>query len=124
MENHLHLIASSQNLAKEIGDFKSFTARTIIDYLKKRGAKDVLRLLNFYKLKHKKDRTYQLWQEDSHPKLIIDDDMLTQKIEYIHNNPVKKRYVEAPEHWLYSSALNYSGLSSFLEVQSLDLILS
>ena len=27
LENHLHLIASAENLAKEIGDFKSFTAR-------------------------------------------------------------------------------------------------
>ena len=27
MENHLHLIAASPDLSKEIGDFKSFTAR-------------------------------------------------------------------------------------------------
>jgi len=29
MENHLHLVAASPDLSKEIGDFKSFTARQI-----------------------------------------------------------------------------------------------
>src|SRR4051812_43738967 len=33
LENHLHLIASAPDLSKEIGDFKSFTARQIIDHL-------------------------------------------------------------------------------------------
>src|SRR5258707_13626039 len=33
MENHLHFIASSNNLAKDVKDFKSFTARRIIDQL-------------------------------------------------------------------------------------------
>jgi putative transposase len=32
MENHVHIIASSSNLAKEIGIFKSFTERKIKDY--------------------------------------------------------------------------------------------
>ena len=31
MENHLHLIAAAANLSEEIGNFKSFTARSIID---------------------------------------------------------------------------------------------
>ena len=26
LENHLHFIASSENLSKEVGDFKSYTA--------------------------------------------------------------------------------------------------
>jgi REP element-mobilizing transposase RayT len=34
MENHIHLIASSVNLSKEIGNFKSYTARKIIDFYK------------------------------------------------------------------------------------------
>ena len=123
MENHAHLLVSSPDLAKEVGDFKSFTARKIIDYLKERGSTRMLRLLNFYKLKHKKDRMYQVWQEDSHPELIIDDNMLTQKIEYIHYNPVKRRYVEMPEHWLYSSARNFAGLSTLLKTTPLEELL-
>jgi hypothetical protein len=33
--------------------------------------------------------------------------MLHQKIDYIHENPVRRGWVEAPEHWRYSSARNY-----------------
>lgn len=123
MDNHLHLIISSPDASKEIGDFKSYTARAIIDYLKEKKAVALLRLLSFYKLKHRQDRNYQVWQEGSHPEMIIDNDMLSQKIEYMHNNPVEKRFVELPEHWLYSSARNFAGLSAFLEISPLEELL-
>jgi hypothetical protein len=35
MENHLYFIAAATNLSKEIGNFKSFTAGSIIDLLEK-----------------------------------------------------------------------------------------
>jgi hypothetical protein len=35
--------------------------------------------------------------------------MVRQKLEYIHHNPVKRGYVDSPEHWRYSSARNYLG---------------
>jgi REP element-mobilizing transposase RayT len=116
MENHLHLIASLKELSKEIGIFKSYTARKIIDHLKERNAKDILKLLNFYKLKHKRDRDYQLWQEGSNPKQILNEKMMIQKIEYMHFNPVKRGYIDEPVHWRYSSARNYEGLECMLEI--------
>jgi REP element-mobilizing transposase RayT len=117
MENHLHLTASSPDLSKEIADFKSFTARKIIDYLKNEKAQDVLAQLAQGKVDHKQDRAYQVWQEGSHPQLIQDEVMMRQKIEYIHNNPVKRGYVDDPTHWRYSSARNYAGLPGLLEVE-------
>jgi putative transposase len=30
--------------------------------------------------------------------------MMEQKLDYLHNNPVKRRLVASPEHWRYSSA--------------------
>ncbi len=116
LENHLHCIASSENLSKEIGDFKSFTARTIIDFFEERNAGHILKQLEFYKLKGKKDRDHQVWQEGSHPQLIQSHEMLNQKIEYIHNNPVKRGYVDDPLHWRYSSARNYAGQEGLLDV--------
>ena len=53
---------------------------------------------------HKIDQEHQLWQEGSHPKAILDDVMMVQKLEYTHNNPVKRGLVASPEHWRYSSA--------------------
>src|SRR5262249_13439359 len=37
LENHLHFIAKAENLAEQVGDFKSFTARKILDFLESRG---------------------------------------------------------------------------------------
>lgn len=98
MENHLHLIASGSDLALEIGRFKSFTARKIIDYLEENKINATLNQLQFHKLKHKNDRTYQFWQEGSHPELIQGEKMMIQKLEYMHYNPVKRGYVDDPIH--------------------------
>jgi len=87
MENHLHLVVSSGSLSKELGDFKSFTARQIIDFYTKNNAKPILEALSTGRQSHKKDREYQFWQEGSHPQQIQTREMMTQKIEYIHFNP-------------------------------------
>jgi hypothetical protein len=62
------------------------------------------------------DRTNQLWQEGSKPKQIEGDDMMVQKLEYAHYNPVKRGYVDEPVHWRYSSARNYAGLPGLIPV--------
>jgi putative transposase len=116
LENHTHFIASSQDLEKEIGDFKSYTARRLIDLLQSANAKTILQQLAFRKAKHKRDRDYQFWQEGSHPQQITSEEMMRQKIEYSHYNPVKRRYVDDPAHWRYSSARNYAGLPGLIEV--------
>lgn len=116
LENHTHFIASSDDLAKEIGDFKSYTARRLIELLESSNAKTILQQLAFRKAKHKRDREYQFWQEGSHPQQISSEEIMRQKIEYIHYNPVKRGYVDEPIHWRYSSARNYAGLPSLIEV--------
>jgi putative transposase len=32
---------------------------------------------------------------------------MLQKLEYMHNNPVRRGYVDDPMHWRYSSARDY-----------------
>ena len=109
LENHLHLIVQSKNLDKDIARFKSYTARKLLDHLKKHHVKTTLEQLAFYKKTHKGDRDYQFWQEGVHPELIQNEAMMRQKIEYIHQNPVKRGFVDLPEHWRYSSARDYMG---------------
>jgi putative transposase len=116
LENHLHLIAVGNDLSKEMGDFKSYTARRIIDLLVDSKAETIQRQLRREKTAHKTDRDYQLWQEGSKPKEIQNDEMMRQKLEYIHCNPVKRGYVDVPEHWRYSSARNYMGLPGLVTV--------
>ncbi len=116
LENHVHFIASAEDLAKEVGDFKSYTARKIIDYLRFRNIGTLLDGLEYHKLRHKTDREFQLWQEGSHPKLIETEAVMRQKLEYIHFNPVKRGYVGDPTDWRCSSARNYAGIESLVPV--------
>jgi hypothetical protein len=72
--------------------------------------------LAYFRKEHKWDRDYQLWEESSHPQMIENEPVLRQKLEYIHNNPVKRGYVDDPVHWRYSSARNYAGLPGLIPV--------
>lgn len=116
LENHLHLIASSPDLSRDMQRFKSYTAKRIIDYLEQTHAARVLELLALFKRVHKTESRYQVWEEGSHPQLIESETVMRQKLDYIHHNPVKRGYVDLPEHWRYSSARNYSGMEGLIEV--------
>jgi REP element-mobilizing transposase RayT len=116
LENHLHMIVQAENLAVELPHFKSYTARKLIDHLKECRAERLLRQLAFFRKDHKRDRDYQCWEEGSHPQLIENEQVLRQKLDYIHQNPVKRGYVEEPTHWRYSSARDYAGLAGLLSV--------
>lgn len=115
MENHLHLIARADGLAERIGQFKSFTARNIIDLLIQRQS-GLLNELRFQKRNHKSDGEFQFWEEGSHPQQIDSDAMMEQKLEYVHNNPVRRGYIDDPTHWRYSSARNYARRAGLLDV--------
>ncbi len=116
LENHLHLLMETENLTTELSSFKSYTARQLIDYLKECRAERLLQQLAFFRKQHKQDREYQCWEEGSHPQLIDNAEVLRQKLEYIHYNPVKRGYVDQPEHWRYSSARDYAGLTGLIPV--------
>jgi len=120
LENHLHFIASGSEHSKRIQQFKSFTARQLIDLLEQRGANTLLKYFAYYKRKHKTESKYQLWQEGSHPEELSNEFMFKQRLAYIHNNPVERGYVDLPEHWRYSSARPYMGEASLLPIVLLD----
>ncbi|MBW6519723.1 MAG: transposase [Desulfoarculaceae bacterium] len=118
LENHLHLIAQAQDLNKCISSFKSFTARQLINYLQAHHADRLLDRLRFAKRAHKADREYQFWQEGVHAEMILSEAMMREKLDYIHANPVKRGYINLPEHWRYSSAGYYMGLPGLIEIDA------
>lgn len=116
MENHLHWIAVGPQLGKRVGEFKSFTATSIIREMQRRQFDTMLQELKYFKLRHKADQTHQFWQEGSHPQIIETEEVMWQKIEYIHNNPLRRGYVDDPVHWRYSSARCYAGQSGLIQL--------
>ena len=52
----------------------------------------------------------------NHVEEIYTQEFLWQKINYIHQNPVRAEFVARPEDYLYSSAQNYAGDKGLLDV--------
>lgn len=96
MLNHIHLIVDSTDIAGFIRDFKKFTSKQI----KQNLVNTEPQVLSLFEV----GTSYQFWQKTNMPLLIETEKFLVQKINYIHNNPVRKHYVEKPEYWYWSSA--------------------
>ena len=105
MDNHFHLIVSHPKLSDVMRSLKGYTADRILDELKNDNYKWKFDLMKFYKKKYK-ITNYQIWQEGFHPQMISSVEVLNQKIEYIHYNPVKRGFVNNPQDWKYSSVNN------------------
>ncbi len=118
MENHLHWIAVGPLLSERVGQFKSHTARQILNALQRRGYLTLLSQLKYFKRPGKSDQEYQLWQEGSHPQRLENEAMLRQKIQYIHDNPLRRGYVDDPVAWRYSSARVYAGHIGMMEINT------
>jgi REP element-mobilizing transposase RayT len=111
MPDHLHLlIFPKQDHVKEvsnlIGTLKRFTSRALRKQMEKERRTTWLRA---FKLEGTKKRNwqYQIWQERFDDLAIYSSRMARTKMNYIHNNPVRKGIVERAEEYLYSSARNY-----------------
>lgn len=48
-------------------------------------------------------------------------EFIAEKLEYLHQNPVRAGIVVYPEDYIYSSARNYAELESVLEIELLSL---
>jgi len=104
LDTHFHAIVAAPDLARVLADLKRHTARLIIEPLKTERCDWLLHQLRGQRAPHKTKSQRQVWQEGSHPQAIMTDAMMLQKLEYLHNNPVKRGLVASPEHWRYSSA--------------------
>jgi len=120
MSNHIHLLLRSDigKLSDTIREFKSFTAKQIllaIDTESESRSEWMLNLFEFAAKQHKRNEKYQVWTHENHAELIYSDKFIFQKINYIHDNPVRAGIVENPEDYLYSSALDFAGKSCVLK---------
>ncbi|MCH7310327.1 hypothetical protein [Acinetobacter sp. ANC 4805] len=48
--------------------------------------------------------------------MILDEVMMCQKVDYIHQNPVKRGFIDEVTHWRYSSARSYASLLGLTDV--------
>jgi REP element-mobilizing transposase RayT len=109
MTNHLHLIARSNsgNLSGTIGDFKKFTARKILAEIRSEPESRrewMLHRFAWSAAQHSRNEHYQLWTHENHAMEITTGKFFRQKLDYIHQNPVRAGWVAREEDYIYSSA--------------------
>jgi REP element-mobilizing transposase RayT len=127
MSSHLHLLCKATDgfiLSDAIRDFKKFTSKKIIQIIIDEPESRREWMLEYFKkaCEHlKREQQYKVWQDGYHAEIVETNWFIKQKINYIHNNPVKDKIVLLPEDYYYSSARNYAGLENDLDIVLLDL---
>ena len=114
MTNHVHMIisrGSSIALPDIMRDMKKYTATALLKAIainKQESRKEWL--LSLFKEAGKansNNTAYQFWQQSNHPILLDNAEKTKQRLDYLHQNPVRAGFVEKPEDWLYGSGMDY-----------------
>lgn len=121
MSNHVHVIwqTESSGLSNTIRDFKSFTSKEILKHImnEPESRRDwLLHMFRFYGRRTLANKEFKLWTSNSHPEEIYSEPFLKTKLNYIHNNPVRAGIVTEADHYIYSSAGDYSGTKGLIDV--------
>jgi REP element-mobilizing transposase RayT len=107
MPNHIHLLWAKQNawLDKNVTQmFLKYTAQQI----KFKLIDEQSIMLDKFK-STQADRDYHFWERRPFVATMNDREVLLQKLEYIHKNPVKTGLAHTVEDYKYSSARFYQG---------------
>ena len=117
MSSHIHMIIcrhGDDSLEGIIRDIKKYTSVKIIEAIQNNPQESrkelLLWLFERAGQSNSNNTKFQFWQQHNHPVELSTDEMLEQRINYIHNNPVEAGIVMSPEDYLYSSAVNYAEL--------------
>ena len=108
MLDHPHLITDGH---REISDVLRFTngiaAKRVLDYLKENNFESSLAKLR--QEEQRKGYKYSLWQHHPDAFRITGEETFMQKVNYIHQNPVRAGLVEKAEDYRYSSVRLWKG---------------
>lgn len=121
MTNHVHLVFRIVNEEKPenvLGDLKRFTSRKLTAAIKDnvRESRKEWMLSQFSKAAKNTSNTtkYQFWRHDNKPIELWSNKVISEKIRYIHQNPVEEGLVFSAHEYLYSSARDYAGEKGYL----------
>lgn len=122
MSNHVHLVGrvtSAAGMSGFLRDFKKYTSKRIITAI--HGIPESRRewMLDKFAFEAKRTRRakhYKVWKDDNHAIDLRHIDAMS-KIDYIHENPVTAGIVNEPQHYLYSSAIDYAEGKGLVKVE-------
>lgn len=127
MTNHIHMIIGSNGqlkLGDIVRDLKSYTSRHIRKYIQHNPGESrrewLLWMMKCAGTKASNNKDFQFWQQHNHPIELSTNKVVQQRLDYIHDNPVKAGFVAEPSDWIYSSAQDYEGKKGMIEIYFLD----
>lgn len=109
MPNHIHLVLyfkKLNQLSNWMRDLKKFTAVMIRKEIENCGWVDMLEKL---RLDEPRGQVFKIWQDRFDDLFLESTELLEDKLEYIHMNPLQEHWslVDRPEKYEYSSARFY-----------------
>lgn len=127
MSSHIHMALGTtgdNKLEDIIRDLKSYTSRHIRKYIENNPQESrkewLLWMMKRAGGKKTNNKDFQFWLQHNHPIELSSNEILQQRIDYIHNNPVETGFVENPSDWIYSSAGDYEGKKGLVDIYFLD----
>jgi putative transposase len=120
MPDHIHLVTDSSKQSRDIHRLvNGITSRRIIDHLKSGGHVESLEKLR--EERRSDGSMYSLWSHHPDTRLLWSEQMVWQRIQYTHLNPVRAGLVHQPNEWRWSSARILHGRALEEEPLSVDL---
>ena len=109
MPTHMHAIVfdadyDNERLQKSLADFRKFTGRSLSDHCTHHAPGCFLETL---RAASTADRDRRFWQPSRHAEGVYTEKLWRQKLDYLHENPVRKGLVLRASYWRYSSAAYY-----------------
>ncbi len=116
MTSHIHMIIGTEGKMKLediIRDMKRHTSGKIREVMEDNSFESRKEWMQWMfgrvGRKNANNIDYQFWIQDNHPVQLSSPEMIRQRLNYIHNNPVEAGFVIEPQHWKWSSAYDYLG---------------
>ena len=123
MSNHMHLLARAQEgseMSAILRDFKKFTSRNVRELIEtpiESRQHWLLDRMSFRARHEKRVDEFKLWENGNHAVWVESAHFLEQKLNYIHQNPVRQMFVGEPQHYLFSSAIDYYGGKGLVDLE-------
>jgi REP element-mobilizing transposase RayT len=112
MPEHYHLLLwlpPRGRFVDFLRDFKSFAGQRLIGWMREGGMGPLLARFEVRRRpQRRKDARHCVLQHGNYVKELAGERILWQKINYIHENPVRAGLVSRPEAYFYSSARTYA----------------
>lgn len=123
MSNHLHLLARAREgarLSDVVRDVKKFTSRKVREIVQtpvESRQHWLLDRMAFRARQSNRADEFKLWESVNHAEWVQSTWFMEQKLNYIHQNPVRQMVVTRAEDYLFSSAMDYAGETGLVTVE-------